>query len=60
MKLTGVKLSINISTIKDFLRKFRSKKGKRDVEVGELIEIHATRYRIYDADNEKFSAFKED
>lgn len=60
IKLTGIKLSVNISTIRDFLRKFKSKKGKTQVEVGELIEIHETLYRVYDSDHEKFSAFKED
>lgn len=59
MKLNGIKLSINLSTIKDFLRRLKSKKSKRGVEVGEIIEIHETQYRVYDSDHEQFKAFKE-
>lgn len=55
MRIDGIKLTINFTTIKDLL----FKKKKRKVVVGEVIELFGYKYRIYDVGDDEFKAYKE-
>lgn len=61
MKLTGIKVSINFTTIKGLINRIRKKKefvGK--IEVEDRIIVKGIKYRVYDADDETFKAIKDD
>lgn len=51
MKVKGINVSINFTTMRSFLRQFKKKKRP---EVNDEFELWGRRWRIYDADDEGF------